>query len=205
MQETSQIGWDPMSIEYRPPWEHKIFVLYLILIVVVSLVKSASLTRQLWSIARVPLSKYGSAKERGRLLAASALSNGLPKQVSERDSGEGIAAPVLQEAESKFLVLWEACSAKVQSMKRLVVLTFLASLLVAAYRARTMLVLFFEKEFGVAAFSGGMGEVLMFFALGVLVCTVLYAACGFYEGVLQRRRESWNRLCERIRNQVPGA
>jgi hypothetical protein len=52
MQPTPQVGWDPISINYRPPLAYELLVLYLLVVVVLSLVKSASVLRMLWSLTR---------------------------------------------------------------------------------------------------------------------------------------------------------
>jgi hypothetical protein len=48
MQEAPQVGWDP-SINYHLPLAAKLFVLYLLVVVAISLVKYAGLLRQFWS------------------------------------------------------------------------------------------------------------------------------------------------------------
>src|SRR5277367_3918537 len=137
MQQTPPIGWDPISINSTPPWEFKFFVLYLLVVVTLSLVKFVSLGRQLWSFRRSSMPKSCGDGEQADLLAASALRGALPSQVVDRAAGESIAPPLMRKVEGEFVYKWEVCSAKSQSMKRLVVLTFLLSVLAGAYRART--------------------------------------------------------------------
>ena len=48
MQEGPQIGWDPISINYHLPWASRLLVLYLLVVVTVSLAKSAGVLRTLW-------------------------------------------------------------------------------------------------------------------------------------------------------------
>lgn len=57
MQEGAPMAVDPISINYPLPWESRLFILYLLVIVTVSLVKSASVLRTLW------LSKHGSLQQ----------------------------------------------------------------------------------------------------------------------------------------------
>lgn len=52
MQGGTQVGWDPVSINYHLPWESRILILYLLLVVATSAVKSASVLRILWSLTR---------------------------------------------------------------------------------------------------------------------------------------------------------
>ena len=154
MQQTPQIGWDPISFNYRPPLASKLLVQYLLVVVVLSLVKSASVLRILWSFSRD--------------------SRQPPRRGNE------------------FLHVWETCSNKIQSMKRLVFLTLLWTVLVAALLLRSVLIRIVEqKAFWPAAVSGSLAEVTTAFTLGILVCAVLCAACAFYEGALLRSREAW--------------
>ena len=167
MQQGAQIGWDPESVNPHLPLAAKLLVLYLVAVVTVSLVKSASVLRMLWSFRR------GS--------------------VRTTSSGD------------EFLNAWETCSNKIQSMKRLVVITLLWTTLIATLLlGRTLVVVVEQKVFGPAALGGGVAEVLTVFALGIFVCAVLYTACASYEGALLRRRESWNRARAITQNRSPG-
>ena len=53
-----------------------------------------------------------------------------------------------------------------------------------------------QKAFGTAALGGGIVEVLTVFALGILVCAVLYTACALNEGMLLRKRTTRNRFSD---------
>jgi hypothetical protein len=152
MQEAPQVGWDPIAINYRPPWASRLFLLYLLLVVAISLVKSASVLRDF---------RRGS---------------------------------------------WEICSARIQSMRRLVFFTLLLSVLVADQLLRVALMqIAAQRFFGPAALAGGVAEALTVFALGVLTCTALYAGCGLCEGILLHRRAAWNRSFDQAKNQPPPA
>jgi hypothetical protein len=154
MQQTPQVGWDPISINYRPPLALKLLVLYLLVIVVLSLVKSASVLRMVWCLTR-------DSRQRPRM-------------------------------GYKFLHVWKTCSNKIQSLKRLVFITLLLTVLVSSLLLRNVLIRITEqKAFWPAAVSGSLAEVTTAFTLGILVCAVLYAACTFYEGALLRSREKW--------------
>lgn len=155
MQESLQIGWDPMSVDYHMPWASKLLILYLLVVVTAALVKSVSMLRILWFSRRGPLR--------------------------------------LPRTEHEFMLAWEKCSNKVQSMKRLVFVTLLWTILIAVFLLRSDVQIFAEqKVFGPGAFFGTAAADLTVLALGLLVCAVLYTACAFYEGALLRRRESWN-------------
>ena len=83
---------------------------------------------------------------------------------------------------------------KIQSIKRLVSLTLLWTVFVAAMLLRSVLIRIVEqKAFWPAAVGGSLAEVTTPFTFGILVCAVLYAACAFYEGALLRSREKWTR------------
>jgi hypothetical protein len=90
---------------------------------------------------------------------------------------------------SRSQLLWETCYAQTASLKSLSALTFLLTLLVSAWGAtRVLLGVSMEKVTGVGFLAGAMAEVLAMFALGILVCTALYAFAIFYEGALVRRK-----------------
>ena len=155
MQEGSQIGWDPISINYHLPWGSRLFILYLLVVVTVSLVKSSSVLRTFW------LSKRGSLRP--------------------------------STFEDEFVLAWERCLNKVQSIKRWVFVTLFWTVLVVAMLLRAnLLILTAQKRLWPGEFFGSMVEVLTIFALGIFVCAVLYTTCAFYEAALLRRRELWN-------------
>ncbi len=160
-----QMPVDTMAIDYRPPWESRLFVLYLIVVGATALVRSISVVRHLWSSRRVSAQK-------------------------SVETGEG--------AERELLFAWEVCLSKVHSIKRMVFLTLLLSVLVAVYEVRNIFSEIALKQLlGPSAVSGSVSEVLTLFWLGVLVSALLYAACAYYEGALAHRRSFWNRFVER--------
>ncbi|HKV79912.1 MAG TPA: hypothetical protein VJP02_17315 [Candidatus Sulfotelmatobacter sp.] len=146
---------DPLSINYQLPWESRLLILYLLVVVAVSFVKSASMLRTLW------LSKHSSLQQ--------------------------------SSAEHEFMAAWERCSNKVQSIKRWVFVTLFWTVLVAATLLRNEFMYFTEQKiFWTGAFFVPTAEVLTTFALGMLVCAVLYTVCALFDGALLRKRESWN-------------
>jgi hypothetical protein len=98
MQEGPPVGWDPVAINYHLPLASKLLILYLLTVVMISVVKSASVLCMLWS------SRQGS---------------------------------VLSQTSDQFLLAWERCSNKIQSMKRLVLLTLLWTVLVVVLLLRS--------------------------------------------------------------------
>lgn len=201
MQETSLPQWDPAFIDVYRPWEYRIFVLYASIVLVISLVKWAGLGRQLWSFSisrRLSLQKHGSSSEKAELLARSGLANKLPNEAVFKAWAEGDRPTLLQQAEGRFLFLWKMCSVKVASLKRLVILTLLLSVFVfVSLTIRFLTYMCSSKTAGIALITGSIAELLTPFSLGILVCAVLYAVYGFYEGVLMRRMASWNYFCKK--------
>lgn len=198
MQDTSLPQWDPAAIYIYHPWEDRIFILYLVIALAVSLVKWVSLGRQLWSfsISRLlSLQQHSTSSERAELLARSGLANKLPNKAVAKAWAED-RPTLLQQAESRFLFLWEMCSVKVVSLKRLVILTLLLSILVfVSLTIQFLTDLTVSKATGIAVITGSIAESLTPFSLGILVCAALYAVYGFYRGVLTRRIASWNYFC----------
>lgn len=90
--------------------------------------------------------------------------------------------------EAEFTSIWQACWARLQAMKRSVVLTFLLAVLVAADQVRTDFVsVAVQKATGIAVLSGGFAEVFAVFTLGVLACVAIYAIYALCESSLVRR------------------
>ena len=99
----------------------------------------------------------------------------------------------LRLAGDRFLYVWEMCMARVASMKRLALLTLLVSSLTAvALSVRFLARIQQIHAAWSGAVAGGISEILAFFELGLFVCAALYAVSTFYEGMLARRRVSWN-------------
>jgi hypothetical protein len=202
----AQVGWDPISINHHLPWESRLFILYLLLVLCISLVESGSLVRQLWSLSASrwdPLRKPGSGIEWADLLAAAGLMNRLPHEIVDRASDGAVSLPRVQQAEGRFLYLWGMCSAKLASLKRLLPLTLLLAIFALVSVAINLLTeVTVQKMAGMAFLAGSIAEGLVPLALGVLICAVLYAVCGFFEGMLTRRQASWNYFCTRVKNQA---
>jgi hypothetical protein len=83
---------------------------------------------------------------------------------------------------------WEVCSRKVQSTKRLVILTLMLAALLTVYRLKAVFVhITFEKRYGVVD-SGSIAESLTLLLFAIAVSAAVYAACLLYEGALARRK-----------------
>jgi hypothetical protein len=105
--------------------------------------------------------------------------------------------PDHSELSSRLLGIYDACSAKVRSIERSVVLTFLLAVLTAADQTRAVLAsVALEKYTSLFYLSASAAEVLTVFVIGVLVCALLYALCDLFQGTLTRRRARWKALSE---------
>jgi hypothetical protein len=106
--------------------------------------------------------------------------------------------------EHEFVQVWESCSNKVRSIKRWIFVALFWTILVAVTLLRNnFLVVTEQKRLWPGAFYGSTAEMLTIFALGILVCAVLYTVCAFYEGALERRQESRKSVHPTIENPRP--
>ena len=103
-----------------------------------------------------------------------------------------------------FVYVSEMCSNKIQSMQRLVAITLFVTVLITAMLLRAALMrITLKVSTGIAALSGDIVEALTVFALGILVCTVIYAACALFEGVLSHRKTLWNQPSIKATDHTP--
>jgi hypothetical protein len=197
---------------YSWSWEERLFVLYLLVVFLIASIKSLSVARQLlWFSAKIRASSEnpGNGVSDAYALAASALANRLSWDFLGHDwnisaGGQKVEASshLLPPAERTFRYAWERCSAKVSSLKRLVVLTLLSSVLILAYRTATILmVISYLPAVRARTLSGSLAEALLLFVLGLLTGTVLYAATSLCEGALSQRRALWDYFCRTIKDQ----
>jgi hypothetical protein len=142
IQEGQTPGFDSMpEPAYGLSWEERLFVLYLLVVFLIASIKSLSVARQLlwfsakkrWTSSENP----GNAVSDAYALAAAALANRLSWDFLGHDwniSAGGLkveaSSHLLPPAERTFRYAWERCSAKVSSLKRLVFLTLLSSVLI---------------------------------------------------------------------------
>ena len=193
--------------EYRPPWEEKLFVLYLLVIVVLAIIRSVSVGRQLWWFSKsrrvIPV-RLGSDDPASDSLAKAALANRLSRGPRLEVQSEGNADSQLQlrrEADRRFKYAWEICAEKIESTRRNVRLAVLLSVLLLAWNAeRLCMSITTTKLFGIAAVSGTLVEMFDLFSLGVLVSAILYAVFGVFDSALARRKIAWNCFSENVEN-----
>ena len=195
------------------PAHVRLFLVYLAVIVCTTLAYSLMLTSRLYSLrSRITVSLRtlnGGALDAG-LLAEYALANRVrlgpleegshPSDIATRASGELLALSTLRSAESKFQYLWEVCDAKIETIRRLAVLTFLLSFLTVIYGAYPT----FNAEFGSGNITGSlalynsMNALLYRFALGLCIGAVLYGLFTLFKGAIERRRTRWKYFCAKL-------
>jgi hypothetical protein len=146
-------------------------------------------------------------------LAASGLANRLPCKafLQKRDcselapaEGAGKLPYAVEAAESRFLYLWERCHANVDSARRAAILTFLLTLVMAAYSAYPRYLMYFNnsKRTGSwAAFLAAM-DLLTLLGDGWAFCAVLYLSSSFFERALIKLRINWTYFCARLKNEL---
>jgi hypothetical protein len=94
--------------------------------------------------------------------------------------------------EPQVWAVWRTCWGHVQWMKQMTILTALLSLLIASWQASEGLRIWVtNKAVGPIALAGGMAEDLRLFALGMLMCSLIFAVYALCEGVLARRAPAW--------------
>ncbi len=198
-----QIGWPP---EVTPmPWQSRFLALYLLAALGVGLAKSISLAEHLWWFWPRRFGFHQDTDEdsmKANRLATSALAN----RKWSRQPDFSLSLRQVQLAETVFRYRQELCSAEIGSLERLALLTLLLSTFALVTLAIELLSrISLSKSYGIAAFLGGMAQALTPLALGVFVCAVLYAVASWHEGMLARRRASWNYFCARIKKQSAGS
>ena len=115
-----------------------------------------------------PLPNANIAGDEVDLLAASGLLNRMPNNASVSPQG-------IRQADCTFLYRWEMCSTRVASLKRLALLTLLLTVFVFVSLMANLLAKVGEaKIVGAGFLAGSIAESLAPFALGILVCAVLY-------------------------------
>lgn len=198
MQGNPQIGWQP-GYDTIHPWEYKIWALYFFVMAVVFLVRLVGVARQLWFPRNVRTA--ASESEKTDQLAVLALA----KRISLSDVMD-LAVDSLPRADSAFLYEWEICATSVTSMKKLVTLTLLVGLSVFLVSGARILfdisTLKFTGSVGIVFVTAGLAPPLMQLAFSVLASAVLYCVSSFYEGVLSRRRASWNYIYRKAMRQA---
>ena len=132
------VGWDPISVRTALPWQSKLFVLYSFVTCVIWFIRSLDLFRQLLIFSnakRAVLRKTDDEDIRVDLFARAALAGKLSSKTGRQEFDEVQPRGLIEKAEGRFQFLWEMCSIKVASLKKLTILTFLLMMLSLAWRA----------------------------------------------------------------------
>jgi len=162
MQDTSA-GFD-LAMEYHLPWEQRLLILYLLVVLLFALVRAVRLT---WTLHQT-------------------------WRITKSESSQSHSLPT---ARAKFLHDWRWYVIKVESLRKAAVMTFLLSVLAFLYTAVNGLrELSVQRQIGMGALGGEGAELLTSFAVAVAVCTILYAAYGFLEGAMARKKAAWDDL-----------
>ena len=192
------------------PTHVRLFLLCLAVIVCTTLAYSLMLTSRLYSLrsrTTVSLRTLSGGTLSAELLAEYALANrvrlgpleegSLPPDVATRASDQLSASSTLRSAESKFQYLWQICDVKIETIRRLAVLTFLLSFLTVIYGAYPT----FNAEFGSGNITGSLAlyksvnALLYRLSLGLCTVAVLYGLFTLFKGAVERRRTRWNYFC----------
>jgi len=185
-----QVGWDPISVNHQLPWEERVFIVYLALVLVFSLARSPRLEWKLWSFS--PARRVSSDQPKpdaSDLLAASALANKLPNN----DKTTETSWQVVEGARPRFEYLWEQSAARIAAIRNLVNLTLILSGLVLSYDLmRIFIAVQIEMVWGGAVIAEMVAEVLQAVNLGLALAAALYVLSNLYAAALARRKATWN-------------
>ena len=176
------VEWDPIYEGTGVPWESRLFLLYLAVVLVLSIFKSITIIRQLWWFS-------------SNLQASS---NQVRAASEPADStGHSVLA-----IENKFQYEADTCGIKIRSIKHLVPLTILLSLLALIRSAlRVLDGIATEKRTSLNSLSGIIGEALIPFAFALLVCAIILGVSNLYEGILAHQKARWRYSCAQVKKQ----
>jgi hypothetical protein len=184
--------WDPISLYKQMSGNDRVFIVYLVLIFVFSLVRSLRLGWKLWLFS--PANRVSSDQPKpdaSDLLAAIALANKLPNN----DKTTEEPWQVVESARPRVEYLWEQSVTRVAAMKDFCVLTLILSGLVLSCDLMRFLTEIQSGRYPVHGdidVAGGPAEMLVPLVLGFAVAAVLYALSSLYAGALARRKAAWN-------------
>jgi hypothetical protein len=206
------VGWDPIAINYTAPWETRLLLLYLLVALVFTAVRTISLARQLgwFAVGRwEPQSILSHGPQ--DMLASAALRDQFPPLLTNKTFAAIVAggktlngpASLIQSTDVRFQYLWETCFTSVRSLRKLAVGTFLLSVFVLIIGlANGLRKTSVQKLSWVGTvFPGVVSASFVAFAIGILVCVMHYAAYSFCETALMRRRAAWKYFTDCNKNQ----
>jgi hypothetical protein len=174
--------------------------------------KSVKLMLQLYPVRNrrfISLSMIYDQSVSPDVLAGSALANRIrcvdgPQAKNElaAKGQKNDAALVIECARMGFDYLWKTCCAETESIRRLALLTLLATLFVTSYGAiPTFEANFNNKQItGKLALYQALASLLNHFALGILVAAIFYLFYNFFITALVKRRAAWDCFSARAGN-----
>lgn len=193
------VGWDLISLYKEMSWNDRVFIVYLLLIFVFSLVKSLRLGWKLCFVS--PASRISSDQSKpdaSDSLAEIALANKLSNDIKATET----FWQVVEGAKPQFEYLWEQSVTRVAAMKNRAILTLILSGSVLSYDLMKFLTAVqIRRHLGDADVAGGPVEMLVPLVLGFAVAAVLYALSSLYAVALARRRTAWNRFVAKAESQ----
>jgi hypothetical protein len=113
-------------------------------------------------------------------------------------------ASELRSAENEFSYLWDTCSGKVISIKKLFFLNVLVSLFVVTYEVFPAWNIEFNNRnvSPLVALHRSTERLFGITALGLFVSIILYSISAILDGILMRRKTNWQYFSARLRNGV---
>ncbi len=115
-------------------------------------------------------------------------------------SGKDRVIAMLRMSESRFVYLWESCSADVESGKRASLLLLLLSVPLVGFNIFSTYLWFCEGRH-VSAYWCLFEMVhhqVSLFAFGVWLSAMVYFMSSVFERLLSKRKASWNYFCSRL-------
>jgi hypothetical protein len=188
------------------PLHTKMFFMYLVVVLCVTIVYVFGLARRLFRFRhrwQISLQDLREGKVDGGLLAQAAFANAVSCDTSGTETnGAGVpplyggADPLsqtLRMAHSRFLYLWNRSQAHVSLIEKLFRLTLLLSLLDVVHGIFPAWQRHFNnaKVTGLGALAAALDELLVEFALGLTVSVALFIAASFFEHALRYRMLGW--------------
>ena len=193
MQDTGEVGWDPISVNYHPPWALRLFMLYIVVVFVIALTKSLRVASHLWVFPNRELGRWKSSAEAQRpsSIGPAAFARNF-REIIKANAGGNLLSP-LKLGEAEFLYLWRLCLLRAKSIKKLAWLTVGASVWVSLMLGIQMFgYIGAQKVSSLTIWSGSIMENLTALQIGTVAVIALYAQYFVLEGALRRRKTAWD-------------
>lgn len=212
-----------LGINWRgEPFFIRIFLLYLIVVACITIVRFVRVVSRVHRVRRrkpIRLESVAAAGLTPEQVAEAALKSQLYITLPSADhsdskrlplsstDGEAIQA-TLQGADKRFSYLWESTLVMVKSTEKLAWLTFFSTLLTGLVGATFIAngIFFSWPEAGNIPLRIVMREsialLLARLTLGLVVCLFLYMQSSLLDGLMQRRRISWQYIVHQFKDEV---